>query len=104
MPGIDFAAVRSQVTMRQVLDLLGWGALKTSGSQLRGPCPVHRSRSRRSRSFSVNLQQNVYQCFVCGSAGGTLELWAAVQGVTVYAAALDLCEKLQIDVPWIRRC
>ena len=103
MPGIDFAAVRSQVSMAQVLDLLGFIAPERSGSQVRGACPVHRSRSIRSRSFSVNLDENVYRCFKCGSSGGTLELWAAVRGTTVYAAALELCERLGIDVPWVHR-
>ena len=103
MPGIDFAAVRSQISMAQVLDLIGFVAHESSGSQLRGPCPVRQSKSNRSRTFSVNLAENVYHCFKCGSAGGQLELWAAMNGMSVYAAALDLCVKLQLDVPWIRR-
>lgn len=89
--------------MAQVLDLLGFVAHERSGSQVRGACPVHRSRSGRSRSFSANLDENVYRCFECGSSGGALELWAAIHDMSVYTAALDLCEKLSIDVPWIRR-
>ncbi|MBI3466260.1 MAG: hypothetical protein HY000_24870 [Planctomycetes bacterium] len=89
--------------MAQVLDLLGFVAHERSGSQLRGPCPVHRSKSSGSRTFSVNLAENLYRCFKCGSAGGQLELWAAVNGMSVYSAALDLGEKLHIPVPWIRK-
>jgi DNA primase len=57
----------------------------------------------RSRSFSANLEENVYRCFTCGSSGGTLELWAAVHGMSVYQAAEDLCGKVGIEVPWIKR-
>lgn len=103
MPGMDFAAVRAQVSMAQVLDLLGFVAHERSGNQVRGACPVHRSRSSRSRSFSVNLDDNVYRCFKCGSSGGTLELWAAVHGTSVYAAAIDLCDRLSVEVPWVRK-
>lgn len=102
MPGVDFVAVRSKIKLGQVLDLLGFVAHERSGSQVRGACPVHGSKSSRSRSFSANLAKNQYRCFKCGSAGSQLELWAAVHGLTVYAAALDLCNRLGIEVPWIR--
>ena len=103
MPGVDFNVVRSSISMAQVLELLDFEAVVCSGDQLRGPCPVHRSRSAQSTSFSVNLASNRYQCFKCGSAGGQLELWAAVQGISVYQAALDLCERFGVEVPWVRR-
>jgi DNA primase len=103
MPGIDFNAVRSTVSMAQVLELIGFEVAARSGDQLRGPCPIHGSSSPQSTSFSVNLTKHRYQCFTCGSAGGQLELWAAVQGISVYQAALDLCERLGVDVPWIHR-
>ena len=101
MPGIDFATVRSKITLAEVLDLLGFVARERSGSQVRGACPVHGSNSSRSHSFSANLAKNQYRCFKCGSAGSQLELWAAVHKQSVYTAALDLCRKLEIDVPWL---
>jgi DNA primase len=58
--------------------------------------------STTSRSFSVNVGKNVYRCFTCGSSGNQLDLWAAVNKLDLRAAAIDLCEKLQIDVPWQR--
>jgi DNA primase len=103
MPGIDFAAVRSMVSIGQVLELMGFAASMQSGDQVRGPCPLHGSSSPRSRTFSVNLRSNRYRCFKCGSAGGQLELWAAFQGITIYDAARDLCERLGIEIPWIRK-
>jgi len=103
LPGIDFNVVRSSVSISQVLELIGFEAAARSGDQLRGPCPVHGSTSPRSTTFSVNLAKHRYQCFKCGSAGGQLELWSAVQCITVYDAALDLCDRLGIPVPWIHR-
>ena len=102
MAGVDFKAVRSQITMKQVLDLLGFVASVRSDSQLRGPCPLHGSTSGRSRSFSANLAKNAYRCFKCGSAGNQLDLWAASHNMTLYDAALDLCKRLGVEVPWIR--
>ena len=78
MPGIDFHAVRSMISMAQVLELIRFVAHECSGDQLRGPCPVHGSKSQKSRSFSVNLARSAYQCFKCGSWGNQLDLWAAV--------------------------
>lgn len=103
MPGVNFAVLREQLAMADVLRLLRFVPSRVRGEQLRGPCPVHESRDSRSRSFSVNLRLGRYQCFRCGSRGNALELWAAARGVSLYAAAIELCESFGIDVPWIKR-
>ena len=103
MPGIDFSLLRNQVSMAQVLDLLDYVPTRRLGDQLRGPCPVHGSNSPRSRVFSANLSKNAYRCFGCGSAGNQLDLWVAVQSVNIHAAAIDLCERLGVQVPSIER-
>ena len=99
MVGVDFRAVRSQVSMAQVLHLLGFVARVRSGAQVRGPCPLHCSGSAKSRSFSANLTKNAYQCFRCGSSGNQLDRWAAATDQTVFAAAVDLCERLHLKLP-----
>ncbi len=101
MPGIDFRAVRELISITDVLELIGWQAFSRAGPARRGPCPVHRSRSPRSRSFAVHLQRQVYRCFGCGSSGNHLDLYAAVTRQGVYAAALDLCERLGRPGPWL---
>ena len=103
MPGVDFNVLRAEVTMQQVLQQLNWSATSRSGDQLRGPCPVHRSTSAGSRTFSVNLQSGRYYCHKCHSQGNQLELWAAVHQLAIYQAALDLCQRLGRVVPWIQR-
>jgi hypothetical protein len=40
----------------------------------------------------VHLGKNVFPCFqaACGVQGNVLDLWAAVRGLPLYEAALDL--------------
>jgi hypothetical protein len=89
---LDFAHLKRQLPMSRVLDHLGFTArLKGSGPQRRCACPIHRGDGR-GRTFSVNLEENVYQCFDarCGSAGDVIDLWAALSQGELRAAALDL--------------
>jgi transposase InsO family protein len=98
---VDFAAIRSQVTIRQVLHRLGHlDRLQAIGSEHRGPCPVHGCDDGRNRSFSANIEKNVFRCFSpgCGAAGNVLDLWAAVHKLPLREAALDLVETFHLDV------
>lgn len=99
MPGIDLKQVRRQITFQQVLDLLNFVPTARSGPRLRGPCPIHGDSHLQSRVFSVNLSCHRYRCFRCHSAGTQLDLWAAVHGLSIYAAAGDLCQRLGIPIP-----
>lgn len=103
MPGIDFARLRAEITMEQVLDRLGFKPVTCLGEQLHGPCPVHGSSRSRSRTFSVNLRERRYYCHKCHSHGNPLELWAAVHDLSIYQAALDLCWTLGHPIPWTTR-
>jgi DNA primase len=103
VPGIHFAEVRAQITMAEVLDLLGFVPSSISGAHVRGPCPLHRSGKGRSRSFSAHLERQVYRCFRCGSFGNQLDLYAAAKGLTIFAAAVKLCEQLHREIPWVYR-
>ena len=102
MPGIDFRAVRELTTMADVLQLIGFKPSSNAGDVLRGPCPVHQSKSEKSRSFAVNVQRKVYRCFSCGAGGNHLDLYAAATQKRLFEAARDLCEKLHREIPWIR--
>jgi transposase len=99
---IDFAALRAQVSMEQVLTHLGcFNGLKGSGPQRRGPCPVHAGTQARQRSFSVHLGKKVFQCFhpPCGAKGNLLDLWAAVHRLPLYEAAVHLAQTFQLALP-----
>jgi hypothetical protein len=103
MPGIDFALLRRQVSLAQVLELIGFQAVTQRGPQLRGPCPVHGSTSRRSRSLAAHVERHCWQCFRCGAGGNALDLYLAVTKLPVYAGALELCARLHLAVPWRAR-
>lgn len=103
MPGVDFNVLRTEITMEQVLNQLGFQPTSRSGNQLHGPCPVHGSTSSGSRTFSVNIDSGRYYCHKCQSHGNQLELWAAVNKLSMYEAAIDLCRALGREVPWIQR-
>ena len=103
MPGVDLRLLRERVTMREVLRLLQLEPIVRRGEQWRGPCPVHGSSNPRSRSFSVNVRLGRYHCFACGSRGHALELWSAVHGLSLYTAAVELCELLGLETPWVAR-
>jgi len=102
MPAIDFRELRRLISLREVLDLLRFEPTVKSGVQLRGPCPLHESRSEGSRVFSVNLAKNAFQCFKCRVAGNQLDLWARATNQRLYEACLDLCRRLHRDVPWLK--
>lgn len=103
MPGVDFNKLRTEVTMDEVLNQLGFQPTSRTGNQLHGPCPVHGSTSTGSRSFSVNLDEGRYYCHKCHSKGNQLELWAAVHKLSFYDSAVDLCRALGRSVPEITR-
>ena len=101
MPGIDFAQVRALVSLLDVLNLIGFVPSDGFSVQVRGPCPIHRSPSQSSRSFSANLSLNIYRCFNCSSSGNQLYLYATVTGLSLFDAAVALCEQLHREVPWM---
>jgi transposase len=98
-PFIDFAHLKQQLPLTRVLDQLGLSArLRGTGPQRRCTCPLHRGAAR-GRTFSVNLDTNVFQCFAkqCGQKGDVLDLWAAVHGMTLRQAALDLVQTFGLE-------
>jgi transposase len=98
-PQVDFAFVRQQITMEQVLRHLGFfDCLRGRSQQRRGPCPVHGQAGDTQRTFSVHLGKNLCQCFQaeCAAQGNVLDLWAAVQHLPLYEAALHLAETFHL--------
>jgi DNA primase len=101
MPGIDYQQLRRQISMREVLDLIGFQPTSRRGLQLRGPCPIPGCYSASDRSFSVHLARQVYHCFACRRHGNALDLWAAFRRLSLPHAALDLCRIATIAPPWL---
>jgi transposase len=97
---INFAHVRSQITMEQVLGHLGYLDRMRGRQQRRGPCPVHGSKRDRGRTFSVHLGKNVFQCFhpPCGATGNVIDLWAAIHQLNPYEAAQHLAHTFDLQL------
>jgi len=103
MPGIDFREARARLRLADVLALVGFQGRRGWDGQVRGPCPVHRSRSRASRAFVAHLDKGVWHGFVCRAGGNALDLWVTLTRQPLHAAVLDLCQRLGQHVPWLPR-
>jgi DNA primase len=103
VPGVDFDRLRAEVPIEQVLQLLGFEPERRRGGQWSGHCPLPACRQSRRASFSVNVARGRYCCHRCESHGHQLELWSALTGLPLYAAAIHLCHTLGREVPWIHR-
>jgi transposase len=96
---LDFTHLKTQLNMAKVLDHLGMTPrLKGSGPQRRCACPIHRGDGR-GRTFSVNLAENMFQCFDshCAAKGDVIDLWAALHKTTLRDAALDLMRTFHLE-------
>jgi transposase len=98
-PKVDFAFVRQQLTLAQVLDHLGLlASLRGRGLQRRGRCPLHSPPNDPQPTFSAHLGKNVFRCFHadCAAHGNVLDFWAALHHLPLYEAALQLVETFHL--------
>jgi transposase len=97
---IDFAHLKQQLPLARVLEHLGLSArlARGDGAQRRCACPIHRGDGR-GRTFSVNLDANVFHCFAkeCGAKGDVIDLWSALHHLTLREAAVDLVQTFQLE-------
>ncbi len=102
---IDFAHLKRQLPIARVLDHLGLTPrLRGAGPQQRCACPIHRGDGR-GRTFSVNLDNNVFQCFDarCQKHGDVIDLWAALHHLSLRDAALDLLRTFDLEPAPVNR-
>jgi transposase len=97
---IDYAYLRSQVTIEQVLRKIGHFEYLRGKTQLKGPCPLHGPVREGSQSFSVNLKKNVFRCLnpQCAAKGNVIDFWAAYRNLLIYPAAIDLADTFHLDL------
>jgi transposase len=97
---VDFAHLKQQLPLARVLEHLGLSArlARGDGAQRRCACPIHRGDGR-GRTFSVNLDANVFHCFAkeCGAKGDVIDLWSALHRLTLREAAVDLVQTFQLE-------
>jgi len=96
---VDFAHVKAQLPIVRVLEYLNLTRkLHGAGAQKRCACPIHCPHSH-GRTFSVNLDDNVFQCFSvrCQKKGDVIDLWAALHHQDLHQAALDLVRTFALE-------
>jgi len=98
---IDFAELCRRIVLRDVLDLLGWTPLCQTGTDAQGPCPLHEPQGEDDWKFFVDLAANTFECRSpgCEKKGNQLDLYAAATGLPVDQAAVELCERMSMEVP-----
>jgi transposase len=97
---IDFVDLKSQLPLERILAHLNLlPTLRGTAQQRRGPCPLHDHGKGKGRTFSVQLDHNVFQCFDarCGKKGDVIDLWAAVKGLSPRDAAIDLVTTFNVE-------
>jgi hypothetical protein len=95
---LDFTHLKRQLPIQRVLEHLQlFSQLRGCGSQRRGPCPVH--GQGQGRTFSVHLEENIFQCFdpKCAIKGDIIDLWAAVKSLKLRDAALELVTLFNLE-------
>src|SRR6267378_3594185 len=96
---VDFKAVKSAITMEQVLQHYGLlDQFKRSGDNLSGACPIHKGSN--PTQFRVSLSKNIWNCFgECKHGGNVLDFIHGLEGGTIHAAAVKAIEWFGIDYP-----
>ncbi len=88
---IDFAAVKRQVTMKQVLEHYGLLAeLEEKDDGYCGPCPFHEGES--PRPFHVSTSKNAWYCHGCEEGGNVLDFAARMEDISIRKVASTLAE------------
>lgn len=91
---IDFAAIKRQVAIRDVLSRYGFlaGLKEKKGGSLSGPCPIH-GGDKGSNSFHVDTGKNIWNCFsACEGGGNVLDLVMKVEGCSIREASEKLAD------------
>lgn len=77
---VNFKELRAQLDFAEVLRHYG-AELKGEGDQRLGYCPLPgHGGSRRSPSFSANLERGIFHCFGCQAKGNLLDFAALMEG------------------------
>jgi DNA primase len=94
---VDFKAVKSAITMEQVLQHYGLlNQFKRSGDNLSGPCPIHKGSN--PTQFRASTTKNIWNCFSeCKHGGNTLDFIARMDGVSIHAAATKAIEWFHLN-------
>ena len=94
---VDFKAVKSAITMEQVLQHYGLlDKFKRGTDSLNGPCPIHKGSN--PTQFRVSISKNIWNCFSeCKHGGNVLDFIAEMEHASIHAAALKAIAWFKLD-------
>jgi DNA primase len=82
---ISFKELKQRISLEQVLRFYNlFGELKLKGKSHRGPCPF--CEAADGTPFSVSLEKNCFQCFLCRASGNILDFVSNREGVSIREA------------------
>jgi hypothetical protein len=99
MPGIDFRRLKEIITLGEVMRVLAIGPTRGGKVIRRGNCPLGCTSTPWTCTF--NGHSHLWYCHRCKIGGSALDLYARVKRLTIFAAALDLCQQLNQPVPYL---
>lgn len=98
MPYIDFADLKSRVTIMQAVELLGL-TLKPSGNQHRGPCPT--CNTGGDRALVITPERGLFYCFPSKTGGDLIKLVAHTKACSQNEAAQVIQAQFGGTVPTV---
>jgi hypothetical protein len=101
MPSVDFSGVKRLVSVHRALDLIGWTRVRAEAGWLRGGCPIHQRGREHGDCFAAAVRG--WRCHSCGAHGDVIRLWGTVHVLAPYWAAVDLCARASVAVPYLPR-
>lgn len=87
MPFVDFAELKTRVSIEQAAQMLGL-KLTPNGSQYRGACPA--CQTGGDRALVVTPAKGLFYCFAKRTGGDAIALTAHIRGIPVKEAAEQL--------------
>lgn len=85
MATIDFAAIKSDIAIERVVEMLNLPKLTRRGEQFRAPCP--QCKEGGDRALVVTPSKAGFYCFAAKRGGDCIALLAHVEGITQTDAA-----------------
>jgi DNA primase len=82
---LSFKDLKQRISLEQVLRHYNlFETLQLKGKSHRGPCPF--CEGEEGSPFSVSLEKNCFQCFLCHVSGNILDVVIKLEGITLREA------------------
>jgi DNA primase len=90
---LSFKELKERISLKHVLQFYNlFEELKLKGKSHRGPCPF--CEAADGTPFSVSLEKNCFQCFLCRASGNILDFVSKWEGVSIREASQILTKNL----------